>query len=178
MNTITYSKLTKENFNLGSLDRFIRHHEVKECWRKIDGELVLVKNEFTENWGAEELREKARSVQNGIADGGFAYGAFDENEVIGFIYLTKRFFGSENQYIELKEFHVSEPYRRKGVGKELFKLACSEAREVGAKKLYISAHSSKESQAAYRCLGCVEAVEVDKKIAENEPFDIQMEYVL
>ena len=44
--------------------------------------------------------------------------------------------------------------------------------------LYISAHPSKESQAAYRSLGCVEAEEINKAIAENEPFDIQMEYVL
>ena len=49
---------------------------------------------------------------------------------------------------------------------------------LGAKKLYISAHSSKESQEAYRRLGCIEAQEVNMEIAQNEPFDIQMEYQL
>lgn len=65
-----------------------------------------------------------------------------------------------------------------GIGRELFRLACEEAHKHGAKKLYISAHSSKESQSAYRALGCVEAEEIDPVIAENEPFDIQMEYRL
>lgn len=49
---------------------------------------------------------------------------------------------------------------------------------IGAEKIYISSHSSKESQAAYRSLGCVDAVKINKEIAENEPFDIQMEYCL
>ena len=73
---------------------------------------------------------------------------------------------------------MSKPYRRRGIGKELFKLACKTAKEVGAKKLYISAHSSKESQAAYRKLGCIEATEINQVIAENEPYDVQMEFVL
>ncbi|MBR0125205.1 MAG: hypothetical protein IJM03_07650 [Treponema sp.] len=57
-------------------------------------------------------------------------------------------------------------------------MACKKAKEIGAKKLYISAHSSKESQAAYRRLGCTEAAEINQAIAENEPYDVQMEFVL
>ena len=53
-----------------------------------------------------------------------------------------------------------------------------EARQLGADKLYISAHSSKESQAAYRALGCAPAEEVNEKLAAVEPFDVQMEYKL
>ena len=49
---------------------------------------------------------------------------------------------------------------------------------MGAKKLYILAHSLKESQNAYRKLGCIDANEINREIAENEPFDIQMEYQL
>lgn len=63
-------------------------------------------------------------------------------------------------------------------GKKLFRLACEEAGNSGAKKLYISAYSSEESQAACRKLGCVEAAEINRKIAENELSDIQMKYVL
>jgi hypothetical protein len=49
---------------------------------------------------------------------------------------------------------------------------------AGAEKLYISAHSSKESQAAYRALGCTPAEEVNEGLAAAEPFDVQMEYRL
>ncbi|MGN0643166.1 MAG: GNAT family N-acetyltransferase [Huintestinicola sp.] len=178
MTTIYYSKLSNENFSVNSLDKFIRHQEVTECWRKVNGSYVLVPNEFTEDWDTEKCREIAQTVITGIGNNGFAYGAFSGNEVVGYIYLSKDLFGSEDQYIELQLFHISEPFRRKGIGKKLFKLACTEAKAIGAKKLYISAHSSKESQAAYRSLGCVEAAEVNKEISENEPFDIQMEYRL
>lgn len=175
---IGYSKLTDKNFDITSLDEFIRHQEVRECWRKIDGKMVLVPENFVENWDITQCRNVAETIKNGIADRGFAYGAFSDDKVIGYIYLSKEFFGSENQYIEVELFHVSEPFRGQGIGRELFRLACDEARCIGAKKLYISAHSSKESQAAYRRLGCTEAAEVNMEIAEQEPFDIQMEYQL
>ena len=63
-------------------------------------------------------------------------------------------------------------------GKRLFELGCDSARGLKAEKLYISAHSSKESQAAYKALGCVHAEEINRKLAEEEPCDVQMEYVL
>ena len=42
-------------------------------------------------------------------------------------------------------------------------MACEEARRLGADKLYISAHSSKESQAAYRALGCPNGIQIIKE---------------
>ena len=179
MNTITYLLLTEKNFNENSLDDFLRHQEVKECWRKnSNNEYVLVANEYVEDWDLNKRKEVAREILHRIAEKGFAYGAFCEEKVIGYILVSNAFFGSNNQYMELLLYHVSEPYRRRGIGKELFALACKTAKELGAKKLYISAHSSKESQAAYRKLGCIEATEINQVIAENEPYDVQMEFVL
>ncbi len=65
-----------------------------------------------------------------------------------------------------------------GVGRKLFEKAAGVAEGYGAKRLYISAHSSKESQAAYKALGCVHAEEIIPWIANEEPFDVQLEYVL
>ena len=179
MNTITYLLLTEKNFNENSLDDFLRHHEVKECWRKnSNNEYVLAANEYVEDWDLNKRKEVAREILLKIAGKGFAYGAFCEEKVVGYILVSNEFFGSSKQYMELLLYHVSEPYRRRGIGKELFALACKTAKELGAKKLYISAHSSKESQAAYRKLGCIEATEINQVIAENEPYDVQMEFVL
>ena len=179
MNTITYLFLTEKNFNENSLDDFLRHQEVKECWRKnSNNEYVLVPNKYVEDWDLNKRKEVAREILNKIAGKGFAYGAFYEGKVVGYILISNEFFGGSNQYMELLLYHVSEPYRRRGIGKELFELACKTAKEVGAKKLYISAHPSKESQAAYRKLGCIEATEINQVIAENEPYDVQMEFVL
>lgn len=68
--------------------------------------------------------------------------------------------------------------RGQKVGKRLFALGCEEARALGAGRLYISAHSSEESQAAYRALGCNHAEEIDAALAAAEPCDVQMEYRL
>ena len=178
MPTIIFTKLSEENLHTDSLDGFVRHQEIKECWRKIGNDFILVPNEFVEDWDMKKCREIAQTIIDGIKENGFAYGAFFEDKLVGYIYVYKKFFGSANQYIELQLFHISEPFRRMGIGKELFRLACVTAKELGAQKLYISAHSSRESQEAYRRLGCVEAMEVNLQIAENEPYDIQMEYQL
>ena len=107
-----------------------------------------------------------------------AIGAFDGEEVIGFITVSHSIFGNTAKYVELVCFQVSEPYRGKKIGKTLFYKACEEAKRLGADKLYISAHSSKESQAAYKAIGCVHAEEINQKLAEEEPCDVQLEYIL
>lgn len=57
---IRYEKLNHGNFGGRSLDEFIRHQTISECWRKVDGELKLVPNEFAEDWTVEKCRENFR----------------------------------------------------------------------------------------------------------------------
>ncbi|MDO5423647.1 MAG: GNAT family N-acetyltransferase [Eubacteriales bacterium] len=173
-----YRKLDDSNFNQNTLDGFIRHQEVKECWRKIDGEWQLVPNVFEENWPLQECRETAGDIARHMNKDQTAFGAFDGSKLVGFITVSHRMFGSTARYAELVCFQVSEPYRNQGIGKHLFALACQEAVRLGAEKLYISAHSSKESQAAYRAFGCVLAAEINETLAEKEPCDVQLEYKL
>lgn len=177
MTDITFAKLTPENFTPHSLDRFIRLQEVAECWRIVNGELALVPCAFTEDWDLVRRREVAAEILEGFR-AGFAYGAFSQGEVVGYILVDGALFGSRSQYAELKLFHVSQPFRRMGIGKWLFHLACEEAKSIGAEKLYISAHSSRESIAAYHRLGCTQAQEINEQIAQSEPFDLQLEYCL
>ena len=106
------------------------------------------------------------------------FGAFDGERIIGFATVSHRIFGTAARYVQLVCFQISKEYRRQGIGRKLFSMVCEEARRLGADKLYISAHSSKESQAAYRALGCTPAEEINAELAAAEPFDIQMEYSL
>lgn len=169
--------LTRDNFRTDSLDGFIRHQEVTECWRCIDGEWQLLPVAFTEDWDLPRLREEAADLLRTIDEGLPVIGAFDGAQVVGYAQLGERL-GSRGQYIELVGFHVSEPYRGQGIGRQMFGAICDAGRAAGADKLYISAHSSKESQAAYRALGCVPAQEADPVRMEKEPCDVQMEYDL
>ena len=44
--TIHYEKLHAKNFNTYSLDHFVRHQRVSECWRNMEGQWKLIPIEF------------------------------------------------------------------------------------------------------------------------------------
>lgn len=87
-------------------------------------------------------------------------------------------FGNDQEYMDLTNIYVSEEMRRKGIGKELFLAAANWARNQGAKKFYISAHSAVESQTFYYSMGCVEAEQYQQKYVDEEPYDCQLEILL
>ena len=178
LDEIHYQRLKADNFTGHSLDDFVRHQTVTECWRKIDNDWKLVPNVYEENWSQTQCREIAKDVVHSIKFDQTGFGAFDGERIIGFATVSHRIFGATARYVQLVCFQISEEYRRQGIGRKLFSMACEEARRLGADKLYISAHSSKESQAAYRALGCTLAEEVNEELAAAEPFDVQMEYRL
>ena len=175
---IHYQRLNADNFTGHSLDDFVRRQTVTECWRKINNDWKLVPNVYQENWSQVQCRKMAEEVVHYINLDRTGFGAFDGGRIIGFATVSHRIFGVTARYVQLVCLQISEEYRCQGIGRKLFSMACEEARRLGADKLYISAHSSKESQAAYRALGCSFAEEINEKLAAAEPFDVQMEYRL
>lgn len=171
-------QLNTNNFNENSLDGFILKQRVTNCWRKINGEYQLLPVCYTEEWNLCERKQMAQKIISAIRCKATAIAAFIDNSVVGFALLSNYLFGNEKKYIDLAEFYVSEPYRRNGIGKLLFDKICLEARRLGARKLYISAHSAEESIAAYKKYGCVLAEEPDIAHIDKEPFDLQLEYDL
>lgn len=170
--------LNNGNFNKNSLDDFILNKNVTKCWRKVNDRYILADVRYIEDWNLTQRREMAQKVLSAIHGGDIALAAVLDNTVIGFAIVKKNFFGSERQYVDLAEFYVTLPFRRYGIGKMLFKKVCCEAKNIGAKKLYISAHSAEESISAYKKYGCVFAQEIDKAHVEKEPCDLQLEYDL
>lgn len=167
--------LKEEEININLFSNFQRHQEVSKCWRKIDGKWVIKDIAFVEEWGKEEFEFLSLCLKNTVNTGGMLVGAFNGDKLKGFASVEAKLFGSENEYLDLSSIHVSEELRGKGVGKELFTIAKKWARGRGGRKLYISAHSSVESQAFYKRMGCVEAEEYDKEHVEREPYDCQLE---
>ena len=88
------------------------------------------------------------------------------------------FIGSRGDQLQLKFLHVGRPYRRTGLGRTLFERAAQRAREMGAKKLYISATPSENTIGFYMRLGCTLASEIDAELFALEPEDIHLECVL
>lgn len=174
---VTIEPLNEDNFRLDSLDTFIRRQVVTECWRRVDGVWQLRPIAFTDDWTCPRVHEKAEELLAAIRQEQPVIGAFAHGRLIGYALLGERL-GSRGQYLDLSSFQVSAPWRHRGIGRRLFAAACDAARSLCAEKLYISAHSARESQAAYRALGCTHAAEIDPIHAAAEPCDVQMEYDL
>ena len=78
----------------------------------------------------------------------------------------------------IDSFHVTAEYRRKGAGRMLFHAAWQEAEKQGAKALYASACSARETIDFYRAMGFKLSENPIPSCVEKEPFDLQLECVL
>lgn len=171
--TLRENELCRELFG-----GFIRHQAVTKCWRREKGEWVIREDPFIDDWTEADYRTLISCLKNTVSTGGVVHGAFIAGTLKGFASVEPDFMGKEGQYLDLSSIHVSEDARGTGIGRALFLMAKEWARARGAKKLYISAHSAVETQAFYRSMGCVEALEYDRRHVDREPFDCQMECVL
>lgn len=173
-----YCSLQENEINRELFRDFIRRQVVTKCWRKEKGEWVIKDAPFIDDWTEQDYQVLIECLKGTAASGGLVYGAFYEGRLKGFIAVLPEIFGGENKYIDLAAIHVSQDVRGTGIGTVLFKEAKRWAKEKGAEKLYISAHSAVESQAFYKRMGCVEAAWYKKEHVEEEPFDCQLEVKL
>lgn len=170
-----YLPLTPETITRDLFASFERRQTVTRCWRKTDGEWQIKDVVFVDDWSESDVTALITELQRTVAQGGLVLGALDDQRLKGFASVASSPLGQHQEYLDLTNLHVSQDCRGKGIGKALFRLAQSWAKEHGAQKLYISAHSSVESQAFYCAMGCVDAVEMQPSHAKREPCDRQME---
>lgn len=175
---IQYRQLGEEDLRYELFGGFIRHQNVTKCRRKEDGKWVVKDAPFVDDWSETDYKFLVTCLINTVNTGGFVYAAFCDGILKGFVSVESAMFGGENKYLDLSGIHVSEDMRGKGIGRMLFSAAAEWAKRKGAGKLYISSHSAVETQAFYRSMGCVEALEYNKEHVEREPYDCQLECVL
>lgn len=175
---ITYRQLTSKEINRELFKDFIRRQVVTDCLRKENDKWVIRSDPFIDDWSEEDYKFLVICLKNTVKTGGFVYGAFYDKALKGFVSVEADIFDEEQGYINLSSIHVSEDMRGKGIGKALFLAAKEWAKGRGARKLYISAHSAVETEAFYKKMGCVEAVNYNKAHVEKEPFDCQLECLL
>lgn len=176
---IYYRPLSTDEIDRELFRGFIRHQNVVKCWRKEDGKWVIRDDPFIDDWSEDDYQFLITCLKNTIQTGGLVCAAFCEHHtehvLKGFVSVEPAIFGDEQGYLDLSSIHVSEDARGKGIGRSLFRTAKDWAKQKGAKKLYISAHSAVETQAFYKAMGCVEAQVYDQHHVEQEPYDCQLE---
>jgi N-acetylglutamate synthase-like GNAT family acetyltransferase len=172
-------KPTLDELTPGLFDGFQRYQEVNQVWRIVAAGKVLAACAYTEDWDKSRLeRVVPEQLAPCLEEGGAVWIARRDGRTVAFAALLSRFFGSHNQYLELKQLQVSHDDRGFGLGQKLFELVCEEVRTRGARKLYISADPALASQEFYTRIGCTDAQEPKAVVIEREPYDIQMEYQL
>ncbi|MBE5961793.1 MAG: GNAT family N-acetyltransferase [Lachnospiraceae bacterium] len=149
---------------------------IKNVWRVVDGEMKLVEINWTDHELPNGLQWHKEHFKATIQSGGKAFGCFNGNTLIGYATVNADMFGICSKYVLLDQIFISKDYRNKGIGKELFHLCVNQAKEWGADKLYICAGSSEDTIAFYIKIGCIKANEVNQKLYEEDPNDIQLEY--
>lgn len=144
-----------------------------------DGELVLEAEHYEmDGWPPGEPEQYTPILLDCFDRGGYFLGAFEEDKLIGVVVLESKFIGSQKDTLQMKFLHVSQSFRKQGLGQNLFHLAAQKAVELGAKKMYVSAIPSENTINFYMHLGCVLATEIDRELFELEPEDIHLECVL
>lgn len=172
---VQYRNLSQDELCRELFQDFIRHQVVTKCWRKENNEWLVKDAPFIDDWTEAEHDILVSCLKHTLASGGFVYAAFYNDMLKGFVSVEAELFGGDQKYLDLTSIHVSEDMRNSGIGKTLFLAAKEWAKKKGAEKLYISAHSSVESQAFYKKMGCVEAEVYHKGHVEAEPYDCQLE---
>lgn len=178
MKNIKYRFLDLKDLDYSLLKKFNRYQETNRVWYEQNGQYGRKADHFVDDWDDEKKEFVIHSLVNCVKSGGFVAGAFADSDLIGFANVEGERFGSNHEYLELPYIHVSNEIRNSGIGRKLFELCCKKAKQLGAKKLYIAAHPSEETQHFYRSVGCTYAAEINQKIFEKEPLDIQMEITL
>lgn len=175
---MVYRELEGHELKPSLFEDFQRRQQVTQCWRKIDGQWQIRDIAFVDDWNQTDYQELLKELRKTLTAGGVIFSAWAGDKMKGFASIEGRPLGSRANYMDLSNLYVSREMRGQGVGRALFRLAEEWARSHGAEKLYISAHSAVESQAFYRAVGCVEAVEYNPAHVAKEPCDCQMERVL
>jgi predicted N-acetyltransferase YhbS len=144
-----------------------------------DGKLVIEsRHNDMHGWPPGEPDYYTPVLMDCFDQGGYFWGAFEGDLLVGTAVLENRFIGGAKDTLQMKFLHVGRASRKQGLGRKLFMLAAEKAIELGAKKLYISSTPSLNAVNFYMRLGCVLATAIDPGLFELEPEDIHLEYVL
>jgi len=168
--------------------RELERHEMRSLWsidraEVIDrvytyehGQLVLhAQHHDGHGWPPGEPEHYGPILLDCFDRGGACLGAFDGAALIGAMVLESRFIGRRKDQLQLKFLHVSRRHRRTGVGRALFERALAEARDRGARRLYVSSTPSQGTVDFYVGLGCRVTDDVDAALFDLEPDDIHLE---
>jgi predicted N-acetyltransferase YhbS len=156
-----------------------RREVIHNIYYQVDGALELRAEHYDmRGWPPGTAEHSMPSLLDCFDRGGWCYGFFDGETLVGVAILESRFIGQPADMLQLVLLHVSHDYRDRGLGKRLFELAGAVARQRGARRIYISATPSEHTVHFYLARGCVLSPAPDPALLALEPEDIHLEFEL
>jgi predicted N-acetyltransferase YhbS len=155
----------------------IDRSEIVESVYRLEGGRLIAHPQFFDvrGWPPGESEKYTPILEACFDHGGWFYGFFDGDRIIGVVVVDARRMGARGDELQLKFLHVSCAYRKRGLGQKLFSLAADEAVRRGATRLYISATPSRNTIDFYTSLGATPTTEPDPELFALEPEDIHLE---
>lgn len=160
---------------LGLIAEIDRTEHIDTLFEVRDGELssrsvdIDVPRWALEGDGPHSVLGFIDSLEPILERGATLLGAFDGDQVAGVAIVEERFEGDMAWLVFL---HVSNEYRRRGVGTALWAEAVERARSAGSTSMYVSATPSASAVGFYLRRGCVLARTPHPHLFEKEPEDI------
>lgn len=136
--------------------------------RNRNGEWQIKPCSKIQGWSQEKRLWIPTYLQEQINNGGFVYGVFADDRLVGFCSVDGTILGTNARYANLTMLFVDDDYKRKGIGSALFERACHSARQIGADKLFGSAIPSVDTVAFYARTGCTDADEIIDDFVDTE----------
>ena len=162
---------------IGSIWSIDRAEVVDRVYRRVGDELVLeAEHHDVRGWPPGEAEHYGPILLDCVDHGGTCFGAFEGETLIGAAVLESRLIGRAKDQLQMKFLHVSRRHRRSGLGCALFETAVARARELGARRLYVSATPSENTVGFYLRRGCRVTDDIDAALFALEPEDIHLEF--
>lgn len=120
------------------------------------------------------------SLKRTVLSDGVAFGAFDcigiGDSLVGIASLNRIGEEGKAQGALLDQLFITREYRNRGIGKTLFQLCASAAKDWGSDRILIFAGSAEETIAFYFARGCREAEIIHREAEGFDPRDFQLEF--
>lgn len=123
-------------------------------------------NAYHSHYTYDEAYEKMKDLIGHLADNtAIVYGAFDGEQILGFIWAYVHQFREENR-MYVSEIRVKEEYRKHGIGNQMLRMVEDKAREMGLGAVYLHAEANNpEALRFYKAVGyCEERIQMREEI--------------
>lgn len=174
---ISYRELSAHE--VGRFEEIDRTEDIDHVYYLREGQLVLEEEHWhMTGWLPDELPGNHGHIRECMDAGGAAWGAFDDDRMVGIAVLDGRWYGGSGDTLDMYFLHVGHGHRHQGIGRRLTDLVKARARDMGARRLFVSGLPSLNTIRFYQAMGFDLAGDPDPLLAEREPDDIHMDMML